>query len=81
MTDDTATTTEPEAAALAGANDDYLTVPETAELAGVTVHTVWRWLREGKLRRYRTAGRFNTKVKRSELLALLEPVPVVPSEN
>lgn len=49
--------------------DEYLSTGEAAELAGVAVGTVRRWIREGRLSKHR-AGR-HLRVERSELESLL----------
>jgi excisionase family DNA binding protein len=47
--------------------DGYLTAAKAAEKAGVTRDTIFRWIREKRLRRYRLAGIRDTLVKVDEL--------------
>jgi len=53
---------------------EYVTVAEAADIAGRGIPTVYRWLRNGTLTRYRI-GVGATVISRSELDALLTPRP------
>lgn len=58
---------------IVNSNDSgYVTVREAATLSGRTIPTIYRWLKEGRLTRYRT-GTGRTLIKREELDALLVP--------
>lgn len=61
-------------------SDEFVTVPQAAEIAGCGIPSVYRWLRTGQLTRYKTGTR-RTWIKRSELEKLLTPVPVVDSAH
>jgi len=51
---------------------EWMTFGEAAELLRVSYRTVQRWVRTGRLRGYKiTAGR-NVRVKRADVLALLQ---------
>lgn len=50
-----------------------MTVREAAEFLRVTNHTVYEYLRDGRLRRYRVGGYKNTRLKRAEVEALVTP--------
>jgi excisionase family DNA binding protein len=63
-------------AAASGANDapqgkELLSLPEAAELLGVTLQTVHEWKRLGRLKYHKLGSR--TYLKRSEVLAALSP--------
>jgi excisionase family DNA binding protein len=53
---------------------DHITVGEAAARAGCDRQTVYRWLREAKLTRYKT-GRGRTLISVAELDDLLTPRP------
>lgn len=55
---------------------EYVTVAETAAMTGVNRHTVDRWVREGRLVRYKVPGRMSTRFKRADVEALAAPVAV-----
>ncbi len=55
-------------------DDTWLTVPEAARTAGRSTMSVYRWMRKGRLTRYKT-GTGATVISRSELAALLTPEP------
>lgn len=61
-------------------NDAYLTRTQAAERRGVSVATIDRWVREGRLTRYRPAGnrRNGSRYRQSELDALLVAVEAAP---
>lgn len=61
-------------------DQDYVTVAGAARRAGRSAPTVRRWLRDGKLRRYRD-GTGRIWIKGSELDALIKPVLTVPSPD
>ena len=48
----------------------WLTVKEAAEYIGVAVNTIYVWLREGKLVRYKVGG--ITRIKVDELDQIME---------
>jgi len=54
---------------------EYVTVAETAAMTGVNRHTVDRWVREGRLVRYKVPGRVSTRFKRADVEALSAPKP------
>lgn len=49
------------------------TVPEAARLAGVTRETMHRWIKSGRLEKYRLAGVQPALVRRDALAKLLKP--------
>lgn len=53
---------------------EYVTVKEASKISGRTVPSVYRWLKEGRLTRYKT-GTGRTLIKREELNALITPRP------
>jgi excisionase family DNA binding protein len=55
-------------------DSEYVTVREASAISGRTVPSIYRWLKNGKLTRYRT-GAGQTLIKREELNALLAPHP------
>lgn len=54
------------------AHDDFLTVPETAELLKVSSVTVSRWLKQGRLPAYRVGPRA-VRIRRIDVQELLTP--------
>lgn len=57
--------------------DDYITVAGAARLGRTSQATIRRWLREGKLRKYKGAdGR--VWVDRNEVIARTTPRPAAP---
>lgn len=54
---------------------EFLTVAETAAMAGVNRHTVDRWVRKGWLERHKVPGRHSTRFKREDVEALIAPRP------
>lgn len=56
--------------------DEYITVPEAAALAGKDPKTIRRWFNEGRLTKYRVGPR-SVRVRRSELVQLITPVAVI----
>lgn len=50
-----------------------LSVDEAAEFYRLGKQTLWRWLRDGKLKRYRRAGDRRTLIETAELEHLLKP--------
>ena len=53
--------------------EGYLTATQAAERAGVLRDSVFRWIREGRLRRYKVPGIRDTLVKADELERYLAP--------
>jgi excisionase family DNA binding protein len=54
--------------------DDFLTLQQAADLMGVHRITVWRIVRDGKLRTYRSQANRRVKlVKRADVEALMRP--------
>lgn len=53
-------------------HDDFLTVPETAELLKVSAVTVSRWLKQGRLPAYRVGPRA-VRIRRFDIDELLAP--------
>jgi transposase len=59
-------------------NEEYVTPRQAADIAGRDRQTIYRWFREKKLTRFKVGPtgpgrRGRTRVKLSELQALLEP--------
>jgi len=65
-------------AAAQPANDEYLDTAAAAAFASVTSRTICRWVREGRLEGHHAGTR--VRVKRSELVALLERGTRAPAE-
>jgi excisionase family DNA binding protein len=65
--------------------DGYITIKEACERAHRNQQTIYRWLREGDLTRYKVGpGRGFTRISVKELDGLLTPVvavPVVPTRS
>lgn len=55
---------------------EWITRDEAAELVGVNVRTVDKWANDGRITRYRIGGLQWVRFNRSEVLAMMEPVPV-----
>ena len=51
-------------------------VQEAAELLGLSVSTIRRYIRDGRLPAYRVAGERLLRIRRDDLGALLSPVHV-----
>jgi excisionase family DNA binding protein len=51
---------------------EYYTVREAANALRVSVPTVWRWVRSGRLKAYRIGERV-IRVRRSDLTAMITP--------
>ena len=51
----------------------YYTVREAADALRVSVPTVWRWLRSGRLKAYRVGSR-STRIERADLDKMIQPV-------
>jgi excisionase family DNA binding protein len=58
--------------------DRLISVDEAAGRYKLGTSTLWRWLREGKLRRYRRAGERRTLIDQDQLDRLVEPREVDP---
>jgi excisionase family DNA binding protein len=56
--------------------EDLITTKEARRLMKTSLCTIYRWVLSGKLRGWKRVGR--VMVSRSELLALLQPMPVKP---
>jgi len=56
-------------------DSEYVTVREASVISGRTVPSIYRWMKLGKLTRYKT-GTGRTLIKRAELDALLAPHPM-----
>ena len=64
------------------ATKDYLTMQEAAEVLGVTRFTISRLVRDGVLASYVSPlNRRQKLVKRADVEALREPVPVEPARD
>jgi len=62
---------------LSGALPDWISIPDAAQESGLSRATLYRLLRQGKLRRYRrAAGRLRTYVDRAEVRRLTRVRPV-----
>ena len=61
--------------------DDVIPVDVAAREHGLHRDTIFKWLREGRLQRYRAVGERRTLVSRSELRQLTEPRPADPSRR
>lgn len=55
--------------------EDLLPVDVAAKEFSVHRDTIFKWLREGRLQRYRAAGERRTLVSRKELRKLTQPKP------
>lgn len=56
--------------------DDFLTVPQAAQRGRVANGTVYRWLAEGRLTKYKNgAGRVFVDPKELDELTEIKPVP------
>ncbi|HID85803.1 MAG TPA: DNA-binding protein [Anaerolineae bacterium] len=53
---------------------ELLSVREAADFLGLSVSTIRRYIRDGRLPAYRVAGERLLRIKRSDLEALLDPV-------
>ncbi|MGI8643416.1 MAG: helix-turn-helix domain-containing protein [Thermomicrobiales bacterium] len=60
--------------------DDFLTVPETAELLKVSAVTVSRWLKDGRLPAYKVGPRA-VRIRRVDLDQLLVPAATEGAKN
>lgn len=60
-------------AALPSERMELRTLKEAAAGAGVSRATLWRWLRAGKIRRYRVAGDRRVFVDLDQILDLRRP--------
>ena len=61
---------------------EFITVAQAADRAGCTQQTIFRWIREGALVRYKTGtGRGKTWVKVTELDGVAAPTPAVESAH
>jgi excisionase family DNA binding protein len=62
--------------------DDFLTLQQAADLMRVHRITVWRLVRDGKLRMYQSETNRRVKlVKRSDVEALMRPRPIEDAEG
>jgi excisionase family DNA binding protein len=53
---------------------EWLTVPQALEYLGVSRTTLYRWIREGRIRYYEpSGGRGRRRFKRAELEAFMRP--------
>lgn len=60
----------------------FITVQEASDRAQVDPQTIYRWLRNGMLTRYKIGvGRGYTRVNAEELETLLTPTPAVPADR
>ena len=58
--------------------NDFLTLPEAAELVGVSRATMWRRLKQDEIQTYQSQQDRRVRlVKRSDIEDLLQPRPVV----
>ncbi len=61
---------------------EYLGLREAAELLGVSRFTIWRLIRDGELPAYQSqVDRRQKLVKRSDVEALMQPIPLPTSEH
>ena len=62
--------------------DDFLTLQQAADLMRVHRITVWRLVRDGKLRTYQSQANRRVKlVKRADVEALMRPQPIEEDEE
>jgi excisionase family DNA binding protein len=62
--------------------DDFLTLQQAADLMRVHRITVWRLVRDGKLRMYQSETNRRVKlVKRADVEALMRPRPIEDAEG
>jgi excisionase family DNA binding protein len=62
--------------------DDFLTLQQAADLMRVHRITVWRLVRDGKLRMYQSETNRRVKlVKRADVEALMRPRPIEDAEE
>jgi excisionase family DNA binding protein len=62
--------------------DDFLTLQQAADLMRVHRITVWRLVRDGKLRMYKSETNRRVKlVKRADIEALMRPRPIEEAEG
>jgi excisionase family DNA binding protein len=62
--------------------DDFLTLPQAADLMRVHRITVWRLARDGKLRMYQSETNRRVKlVKLADVEALMRPRPIEAEEG
>ena len=62
--------------------DDFLTLQQAADLMRVHRITVWRLVRDGKLRMYQSEVNRRVKlVKRADVEALMRPRPIEAEEG
>jgi excisionase family DNA binding protein len=65
-----------------GALDDFLTLQQAADLMRVHRITVWRLVRDGKLRMYQSETNRRVKlVRRADVDALMRPRPIDDAEG
>lgn len=57
-------------------DNTYMTVDQAVEYLGMQRSTVWKWIREYDLPRYRVAGDRRSYFKKSDLDQILKPQPV-----
>lgn len=53
---------------------ELLSVQEAADFLGLSVSTIRRYIRDGRLPAYRVAGERLLRIKRSDLEELLDPI-------
>jgi len=53
---------------------ELLSVQEAADFLGLSVSTIRRYIRDGRLPAYRVAGERLLRIKRSDLEKLLDPI-------
>ncbi len=51
---------------------EYYTVPEAADILGVSTSTIWRWIKAGRLPAYRIGAR-NIRIKKVDLNTVIRP--------
>ena len=56
-----------------GAGRDYLTVDQAASYLQLSTSSIRSYIRGGKLKAFRIAGRRKVLIQRDDLMALLEP--------
>ena len=56
-----------------GSGRDYLTVEQAASYLQLSQSSIRSYIRDGKLKAFRIAGKRKVLIQRSDLLSLLEP--------
>jgi excisionase family DNA binding protein len=57
-------------------HEGYISVDEAAQEMGIARATIWKWIKRAGLQTYRFMGERRTYVKRQDLEALRQPIPI-----